>query len=81
MNPDNPQPIIQAHAYPDGEEFVTECFHLPVSVSAGSLDQAVTDLDQAIQQYLKERRDEWDEELNVEVLLVFYLGPLSFDDT
>ena len=81
MNPENPQPIIQAQAYPDGGEFVAECFHLPVRVSAGSLDQAVTDLQRAIQQYLKDRQDEWGEEPNFEVLLVFYFGPLSFSDT
>ena len=80
MNPENPQPIIQAHAYPDGAEFVAECLHLPVRVSAGSLDQVVTDLHLAIQQYLKERRDEWGEQPNSEVLLAFYFGPLSLGD-
>ena len=78
MTPRNRQLIIQAQAYPDGEEFVAECVHLPVKLRAASVDQAVAELHCAIQRYLMEHREQRDQQARFEVLLFFYFGPLRF---
>ena len=70
--------IIQARAYPDGEEFVAECLQLPIQVRAESLDRAVTGLHPAIQEYLKEYRDKLNPKVRFDIVLSFYFGPLDW---
>ena len=78
MSEENSQWIIQARAHPDGEEFVAECIHLPIQLRAASLDQAVAELHQAIQEYLKEHRDQAPQDAVFKVVLAFYFGPLTY---